>query len=156
MLTVSRKVRYALRALHALAQQERVTGLHHPVLIAGLAESERIPRKFLEGILLDLRHAGLLHSKKGRGGGYALARPAEAITVGDVVRALDGPLAALPCARDGGAGKCDECPDADTCGTRLVMRDVKGAMERVLDATSLADVLRRTEALGAGAISYSI
>jgi DNA-binding IscR family transcriptional regulator len=73
------------------------------------------------------------------------------------VRALDGPLAPIPCARERAFVKCDECPDADVCGTRLVMRDVRDAMARVLDGTTLAAVLRRTEALGASrAISYSI
>ena len=92
MTTLSRKARYALRALYALANDES----GGPVLIADLAEREHIPHKFLELILLELRNAGILRSKKGKGGGYALARPPREVTLGQIIRVVDGPLAPIP------------------------------------------------------------
>src|SRR5690349_13167166 len=93
MTTLSRKARYALRALYALAAGEG----GGPVLIADLAEREHIPRKFLEAILLELKNAGILQSKKGKGGGYTLGKRPDEITVGQVIRVIDGPLAPIPC-----------------------------------------------------------
>src|SRR5579871_4073595 len=92
MTNLSRKGRYALRALYALAADDA----RGPVLIADLAEREKIPRKFLEAILLELKNAGVLKSKKGKGGGYSLARPPEQITMGQVIRIIDGPLPRSP------------------------------------------------------------
>lgn len=133
------KARYALRALYALAVDET----RSPVLIADLAERERIPRKFLEAILLELRNAGILQSKKGKGGGYALARPAAEITIGQVMRAIDGPLAPIPCVSERAYARCDECPSEETCGTHLVMKEVRDAIAKVLDGTTLAGVQQR-------------
>src|SRR4029077_1498472 len=105
MTTLSRKARYALRALYALVASEG----RGPVLIADLAEREQIPRKFLEAILLELRNAGLLRSRKGKGGGYTLARGPDAITMGQVIRVIDGPLAPVPCVSEKAFGVCEEC-----------------------------------------------
>ena len=96
MTNLSRKARYALKALYALTADEA----RGPVLIADLAERENIPRKFLEAILLELKNAGILKSKKGKGGGYALARSADQITMGQIIRVIDGPLAPIPCASE--------------------------------------------------------
>ncbi|HVR60261.1 MAG TPA: Rrf2 family transcriptional regulator [Polyangia bacterium] len=139
MQTISMKARYALRALYALAAEEA----RAPTLIAELAKRERIPRKFLEAILLDLRNAGILRSKKGKGGGYALARPAGEITIGQIMRAIDGPLAPIPCVSERAYARCAECPSEETCGTRMVMKEVRDAIARVLDGTTLAGVHRR-------------
>ena len=136
MTTLSRKARYALRALYALSTGEG----RGPVLIAELAEQERIPRKFLEAILLELKNAGILQSKKGKGGGYALAKTPEQITVGQVVRVIDGPLAPVPCVSEKAYVRCEECVDEVTCGTRLVMKQVRDAIAQILDRTTLADV----------------
>ncbi|HXI59057.1 MAG TPA: Rrf2 family transcriptional regulator [Polyangia bacterium] len=155
MQTVSMKARYALRALYALAADEA----RSPVLIADLAERERIPRKFLEAILLELRNAGILQSKKGKGGGYALARPAAAITIGQVMRAIDGPLAPIPCVSERAYVRCEECPNEESCGTRLVMKEVRDAIAKVLDGTTLADVQQRVVSAGlkaATSVAYSI
>jgi Rrf2 family protein len=149
------KARYALRALYALADDEA----RAPVLIADLAERERIPRKFLEAILLELRNAGILQSKKGKGGGYALARPAAAITIGQVMRAIDGPLAPIPCVSERAYVRCEECPNEESCGTRLVMKEVRDAIAKVLDGTTLADVQQRVASAGlkaATSVAYSI
>jgi Rrf2 family protein len=143
MQMLSKKSKYALRALLALARRRDQS----PVLIAQLAQEEQIPKKFLELILLELRNKGILQSRKGRGGGYQLARKPEGISLGEVIRALDGPLAPLPCVSHLAYKKCDECEDEATCGIRAVMNDVRDATATILDRESLADVLKRTEML---------
>ncbi len=155
MTNLSRKARYALRALYALAADEA----RGPILIAELAEREKIPRKFLEAILLELKNAGVLRSKKGKGGGYALARPSERITIGEVVRVIDGPLAPIPCASERNFVRCEECTDETTCGTRQVMKKVRDAIAAILDTTTLADVraqIARAQHTAAATVTYSI
>jgi Rrf2 family protein len=134
--TLSKKGKYALRALYYLAREHG----KGPVLISSVAEAERIPKKFLEAILLQLRGQGLLESRKGKRGGYALALPPEQITLGSIIRLIDGPLAPLPCASETAYRKCDECVDENRCGTRIIMRQVRDAMAAILDHTTLADV----------------
>jgi len=141
--TISKKCKYALEALYHLTREYG----KGPVLIATMAEQERIPKKFLEAILLDLRNRGVVASKTGRRGGYLLAKPPETIKLGSIIRMIDGPLAPLPCASDTRYRKCDECIDETRCGTRLVMRDVRNAMASILDETSLADVCSRVRTL---------
>jgi Rrf2 family protein len=136
MTNLSRKARYALRALYALSADD----VRGPVLISDLAAREKIPRKFLEAILRELKNAGVLKSKKGKGGGYALVRSPEQITIGQVIRIIDGPLAPLPCASERAFVKCEECVDEATCGTRQVMKKVRDAIAGILDSTTLADV----------------
>jgi len=138
---LSKKAKYALRALLALAREED----RGPVLIADLAHRENIPKKFLEMILLELKKHGILQSKKGKGGGYSLSKPPEAISFGYVIRVLDGPLAPLPCVSQIAYMKCEECEDEETCGIRIVMKEVRDATARILDGTSLADVLEQVE-----------
>jgi Rrf2 family protein len=143
-----------LRALYALAGDDA----RGPVLIADLAEREKIPRKFLEAILLELKNAGVLKSKKGKGGGYSLARPAEQITMGQVIRIIDGPLAPIPCASERAFVKCEECVDEATCGTRQVMKKVRDAIAAILDSTTLADVqtqIVRARISTGSALTYS-
>jgi len=156
MTTLSRKARYALRALYALAADEA----RRPTLIADLAEKERIPRKFLEAILLELRNAGILYSKKGKGGGYALARPPEQVTLGQVIRVVDGPLAPIPCVSERAYVRCEECASEAHCGTRMVMKEVRDAIAKILDGTTLADVQRRVAKVGRSPgqdiVAYSI
>jgi Rrf2 family protein len=115
------------------------------VLITHLAEEENIPKKFLEQILLALKGVGFVASKKGKGGGYVLAQPPENITIGSVIRAIEGPLAPLPCASETRFRKCDECVDIQTCGTRIVMRRVRDAMAEILDDTTLAAVCKEVD-----------
>jgi Rrf2 family protein len=139
MRMLQKKSKYAIRALLALARRPE----QEPVLIADLATQERIPKKFLEFILLVLRNKGILQSKRGRGGGYFLGRKPEAISLGEVIRALDGPLAPVPCVSHTAYRKCDECEDELTCGIRSVMNDVRDATAAIFDRESLADILRR-------------
>jgi Rrf2 family protein len=143
MRMLQKKSKYAIRALLALARRPE----QEPVLIADLAAQERIPKKFLELILLLLRNKGILQSKRGKGGGYFLGRNPEAISLGEVIRALDGPIALVPCVSHTAYRKCDECEDELTCGIRAVMNDVRDATAAIFDRESLADVLRRIDRL---------
>jgi Rrf2 family protein len=138
---LSKRTQYSLRALYALTRKFG----EGPVLITTLAEAETIPKKFLEQILVSLKSAGFVASKKGKGGGYVLAQPPEKITIGSVIRAIEGPLAPLPCASETRFRKCDECVDIQTCGTRIVMRQVRDAMAAILDETTLAMVCKKVE-----------
>ena len=133
---LSRKSKYGLKALLVLAQEAG----RGPVLISELAGRDAIPKKFLEAILLELKRHGFVQSQKGKGGGYFLRREPAAITFGEVIRVLDGPLAAVPCVSQTAYMKCVECVDESTCGVRLAMKEVRDATARILDHTTLADV----------------
>jgi Rrf2 family protein len=116
-----------------------------PILISTLAREEVIPIKFLEAILLDMKGRGLLDSKMGRKGGYFLSRPPSAITIGSIIRIIEGPLAPLPCASETAFKPCEECQDVENCGTRIIMRRVRDAISDVLDRTTLADLLKQVD-----------
>jgi len=117
-----------------------------------------MPRKFLELILLELKNHGLLQSKKGKGGGYFLAKPPNAITVGQIVRIVDGPIAPLPCVSRTAYMKCEECADERTCPIRLVMKDVREATANILDSSTLADMISRVRSIETGkeALNFAI
>lgn len=136
---LSNKAKYGLKAMVYLARHEG----QGPVLIADIAAAERIPRKFLDAILLEMKNTGLLSSKKGKGGGYTLARPAARIMVGDIVRVLDGPLAPVPCVSRTAYRRCDDCLDESACAIRAVMQDVRDAIAAILDNTTLAEMSDR-------------
>ncbi len=116
------------------------------VQIKEIAERQHIPIKFLEQILLSLKNSGLLHSKMGAGGGYYLGRPADEITLGHIIRILDGPLAPIRCVSQMAYESCG-CPDEASCGLRLTMLDVRNAIAGILDNTTLADVTNRVNHL---------
>lgn len=129
---LSMKAKYALRALCALAlRPERVQPAR------SLAAEARIPEKFLESILVDLRNAGFVQSRRGLLGGHSLARPATGIMLGDIIRAIDGPIAPLRCASLTAYKPCDDCEDPQRCALRDLMADVRVAMCEVLDRRSL-------------------
>src|SRR5271166_3806241 len=107
---------------------------------ADIAESNSISKKFLDHILSELRYAGLVHSKKGKGGGCALARPAHEIRVGAIVRALDGRLAPIPCASVTAFRPCEDCGDLETCAVRPIMVEARNAIANVLDNRTLAEL----------------
>ena len=117
-----------------------------PVLIADLARDQNIPKKFLEFILLSLRKGGLLQSRIGKGGGYNLALPPNKITVGSIVRVLEGDIAPVQCLSSTNYVRCKECHDEATCGIRLVMADVNVALSTILNKLTLADMIERSEA----------
>ena len=137
---LSRKSKYGLKALLVLAQEAGP----EPMLISELASREAIPRKFLEAILLELKRHGVVHSRKGKGGGYFLRREPADITFGEVIRVLDGPLAAVPCVSHTAYMRCEECLDEPTCGVRIAMKEVRDATAHILDHTTLADVNARS------------
>lgn len=138
---ISKKTKYALKALYHLAG----TPDAQPVLISDLAKAENIPKKFLEFILLSLRKGGILQSRIGKGGGYYLALAPAKVTLGSVVRILEGDLAPVQCLSETNYAHCDECDDEATCGIRLVMVDVNRALTQALDSLTLADMLERSE-----------
>jgi Rrf2 family protein len=140
-MKVSKRGEYGMRALIALASLPDPAGV---MQIKEIATREQIPVKFLEQILLTLKNAGLVKSRMGSGGGYHLGKPASQITLGQVVRILDGPLAPITCVSQTAYEKCG-CPDEESCGLRLVMLDVRNAIADILDQTTLADVARRVE-----------
>ena len=135
---LTKKAKYALKAALHLARREA----GEAVLIAEIAGAERIPKKFLESILLTMKNRGILVSRKGRGGGYALARPAGQVSFGEIVRIMDGPLAPVACVSVTAYRACEECPSEEACEIRAVMKRVRDAISDVLDATTLADALR--------------
>ena len=116
-----------------------------PILIGTLAREEAIPIKFLEAILLDMKGRGLLDSKMGRKGGYFLNRPPSGITIGSIIRVIEGPLAPLPCASETAFKPCEECVDVENCGSRIIMRRVRDAISEVLDRTTLADLIKQVD-----------
>src|SRR4026208_2365502 len=130
---LSKKSKYGLKAMLELAGESG----QKPIQASELAEREGLPKKFLEAILLELKRHGLLQSKKGRGGGHVLGRQPADITVGQVIRVLEGPLALIPCVSQTAYMKCEECVNEQACGIRLVMKDVRDATARILDSTSL-------------------
>lgn len=137
-MKLSKRGEYALRALidFGLAQE-----LGKPLLRAGeLVEKERLPVKFLDQILMQLRNAGYLATKRGAQGGFYLAKPMDQIRFGDVVRLIDGPLAPIGCVSVTQYERCT-CPDEIHCGLRMLMLDVRNAIAAILDRYTLADVV---------------
>jgi Rrf2 family protein len=131
---LTRRGKYGLKAAIALTREYG----RGPVLISDLAEQEAIPKKFLESILLELKHRGLVHSRKGPHGGYQLGRAPEQISVGDVIRALDGPLALVSCVSRTAYAPCEECVTQHDCAVRRVFQQVRDETARILDGTTLA------------------
>jgi len=146
MRTISKRTQYGLKAMLALGKRYG----EGPVRMATIAAEESIPLKFLEIILLDLKGNGLLESKTGKRGGYLLSRPPSTITVGSLIRFMEGPLAPLPCASERAYRPCEECQDVEACGTRIIMRQVRDAIAEVLDRTTLSELLRQMAAARSG------
>lgn len=140
---LSKKTRYALKALVILGKNFGEA----PMQISRISLEERIPKKFLEQILLDLRNAGLLFSKKGAGGGYGLVRDPSEIHVAQVLRLTGGPIALLPCVSLNFYQRCDECLNEGTCGVRDVFLEVRNATLKILSETTIADLIERETAL---------
>jgi Rrf2 family protein len=126
-----------LRALVELARAKPDA----PQMISEIAERQDIPKKFLEQILLDLKHHGIVTSRRGKMGGYLLLKPASEISFGEVLRIVDGPLAPLPCLSRIAYQRCEDCKDENTCEVRRVFEEVAIATRSVLDSTTIADSL---------------
>jgi Rrf2 family protein len=142
---ISQKTRYALRALLYLVE----LGKGAPVQLARIAETQQVPRKYLELIMLDLKKAGIVVSVRGPAGGYRLARPPEEISFGEVIRTLDGPIALVPCASVNFYSKCGDCHDERTCAIRRIMMAVRDESARLLEGHSLAEAAGLEEAIAA-------
>lgn len=134
---LSAKTKYGIKALTFMARQELIT----PVQIATIAESENISQKYLESILLTLRKAGFLGSKKGKGGGYYLLKKPEYIKMAEVMRALEGPIAMVPCVSLNFYEKCDDCPDENACSVHNLMIEVRDSTLKIFNNKSLSDLI---------------
>ena len=134
---LSRKTKYGLKALIYIARQDK----NSMVLIQEISESEDISRKFRESILLSLRKAGFLGSKKGKGGGYYLIKEPNKIKMAAVIRVLEGPIAMLPCVSLNFYEKCDDCPDEGKCAVHGLMEEVRDSTLHVLENKTLEDIL---------------
>jgi len=134
---LSQKARYALHALIVLAEH----GGGEPLQIADIAKDARVPRKFLEQILLDLKKRGLVRSQRGRSGGYLIGKSARDISFADVIRVIDGPLALAPCVSVTAYHKFDDCVDEQTCAIRKVLLAALDATATVLESRNLAQAV---------------
>ncbi len=132
---ISNKTKYGLKALAFLSKQEK--GILVP--ISTIAESENISQKFLESILLSLRKAGFLGSKKGKGGGYYLLKDAKDIKVASIFRILEGPIAMVPCVSLNFYEKCSDCPDENKCSVHRLMIQIRDNTLAILENSTLAD-----------------
>ncbi|MGZ3884433.1 MAG: RrF2 family transcriptional regulator [Bacteroidia bacterium] len=137
---LQKKTKYAIKALIKLAKNYRE---QKPLRISQIAETENIPRKFLEAILVELRNEGFVSSKMGPAGGYTLTKHPEEIMLSNIIRATGGPIALLPCVSLNFYEPCHECPDELTCGLRDVVLEVREASIKILSKTSLADIIKR-------------
>ncbi len=142
-MRVSKKSEYALRALFAIgrAPQAKLHQIHE------LSREENIPVKFLEQILLNLKNAAILKSKRGVGGGYSLTKGLDQISIGEVIRLMDGPLAPIPCAMPVPSEPCS-CPNPQTCPLRQVMLEVRESLGHLLDERTLADAMQAVSPAG--------
>jgi Rrf2 family protein len=135
---LSMKTQYAFKALMHMAQKN----MDKPVLIAEIASERNIPLKFLENILLGLKKAGILNSKKGKGGGYLFALPPNQIKLATILRLVDGPIALLPCVSLNFYEKCSNC-DENFCGLNKVMIKVRDASLAILENQTVADIAKQ-------------
>lgn len=138
---ISQKAKYALRALVALSRVPP----GESVMISEISREQVIPKKFLEQILLELKRAGIVISKRGRLGGYVLLKAPEQVTFGEVLRLIDGPIAPLPCLSKIAYRKCADCGEETSCEIRQVFARVAVATRDVLDRTTLADAIAANE-----------
>lgn len=139
---LSKKAKYGLKALVYLAQKDNKQEV---TLIQEIAQEARIPKKFLEQILLLLKSRGVVNSKRGKEGGYYLVAQPEQLIIGDVIRIIDGPLAPIPCASRTAYMPCEECVDVKSCEIRWVMGNVRDAISSVLDNTSLEQISKHRD-----------
>ena len=137
---LSRKTKYGLKALTYLARQEK----NVPIQISTIASEENISQKFLESILLQLKKAGYLSSKKGKGGGYYLLKTAEEVKIDDLYRILEGPISMVPCVSLNFYEKCEDCPDEKTCSVHRLMIQVRDNTLKIFEHTSIADLINKS------------
>jgi Rrf2 family protein len=136
---LSKKCKYAIHALVYLAERFQ----QGPVHIQEIASAQKIPKKFLEAILLELRNAKVLHSKKGKGGGYYLYKKPEDVNLIEIIRLMDGAIAMLPCVSLHYYEACDECLDEKTCGIRDAFLGVRDQTLKILSESTLDKIVKR-------------
>jgi Rrf2 family protein len=141
---LSKKCKYAIHALIYLAERYQ----QGPVHIQDIAEKQRIPKKFLEAILLEMRNAKILHSKKGKGGGYYLYKKPEEVNMIEIIRLMDGAIAMLPCVSLNYYEPCEECRDEKTCGIRDAFTGVRDETLKLLSKSTLAHMIKRQREMG--------
>ena len=137
---LTNKAKYGLRAMCALHGSDS-----RWLQARAIAARANVPEKFLEAILVELRRAGFVESRRGHLGGHALAKPAAEIMVGDLIRAIDGPLAPVRCASNSAYEPCADCIDPEHCAVRALMRETREALSGVLDQHSLLTLSQRTD-----------
>jgi len=138
---LSKKCKYAIHALVYLAEHKD----QGPVHIQDISTAQHIPKKFLETILLELRNAKILLSKKGKGGGYYLHKKPEEINLMEIIRIMDGAIAMLPCVSLNYYEPCDECVDEKNCGIRLAFIKVRDETLRVLSGSTLVEIMNQNK-----------
>jgi len=141
---LSKKCKYEIHALVYLAERFQ----QGPVHIQEIAETQHIPKKFLEAILLELRNAKILHSKKGKGGGYYLYKKPQDVNLIEIIRLMDGAIAMLPCVSLNYYEPCEECIDEKTCGIRFAFLGVRDETLRILSESTLEQIVKRQKAIG--------
>ena len=140
---LSKKTKYAIRALIALGEHFGGESMN----ILSISQKEKIPKKFLEQILLEMRNAGFLFSKKGAGGGYSLLKNPSEINLVQVMRLTGGPIAQLPCVSLNFYRRCEECKEESTCGIRATFMSVRDATLKILSETTIADLIKKEKDL---------
>jgi Rrf2 family protein len=145
---LSKKTKYAINALVYLAKHQD----KGPILISEIAEHEHIPKKFLETILLDMRNAGYLNSKKGKGGGYYLIKKPAEVNLAEIIRYFDGAIGLLPCVTHKYYEKCDECEDENWCGIRHAFLEVRNRSVEMLKHDTLEQIIKNEQKLRKNAI----
>lgn len=146
---LSKKAKYAIRALLYLAERDG----KGPIMIKEIAAAERIPQKFLESILVELKTSGIVRSRAGRSGGYEILRDPKDVNLGQVIRLIDGPLAPISCVSQMAYAPCDDCQDEKTCLLRMVMKEVRDANARILERTTLEGMLAQKAKFKDGAFT---
>ena len=141
---LSKKCKYAIHALVYLAERYQ----QGPVHIQEIADRQHIPKKFLEAILLELRNAKILHSKKGKGGGYYLYKKPQDVNLIEIIRLMDGAIAMLPCVSLNYYEPCEECRDEKMCGIRDAFLGVRDETLRILSESTLEHIVKRQKAIG--------
>ncbi len=142
---ISKKTYYALKALIQLGKLNAV--VEKPVLINSIIEKDKLPKKFVESILIELKQSGVIKSKMGKGGGYYFTKSPKDIGIGSIMRTLEGPIALIPCASKTAYESCSNCQDETTCSIRFLFQSVRDEAAKILDSTSLEDLLAHEKKL---------
>ena len=142
---ISQKTKYALKAMMVLADEAAGNG--EALTIEAIAQRSETPKRFLEHILLQLRNAGMIVSRRGRNGGYGLIKDPGTISIGELLRLVDGPIAPLPCLSRTAYQRCDDCKDEQACRVRRLFADVFYAYLLMIESLTLADMVGAPEKL---------